>query len=69
MSDYKYTGLGVAVREVADGEQLELGVILDGAFVPFGSRKRGDVTALISEAAAAKPSTGDTSTDPSVASG
>lgn len=69
MSDYKYTGLGVAVRETAGGELLELGVILDGAFVGFASRKTGDVTSAISEAAAAKSAAGDTSTDSTVADG
>ena len=37
--NYAYEGLSVAVRERADAGQVEFGVVVDGAFIPFAAGK------------------------------
>ena len=59
MSDeYTYSGLGVAVRKIADGELYEFGVVVEGVFVGLGVRKAGDIDP---EIAAAKQRKAETS--------
>jgi ribosomal protein S5 len=52
MGEYLYSGLGVAVREIAEGELYEFGVLVDGGFVGLGSRKAGDVKEAVAAAKA-----------------
>jgi hypothetical protein len=47
---YLYNGLGIAVRETADGELYEFGVVVDGVFIGLGVRKVGDVQAELDAA-------------------
>lgn len=51
MAELTHEGLSVAIRERADADQAEIGVVVEGAFVPFGQVKLGDYREAIERAA------------------